>query len=424
MIQRQLELIHELEDLPISVYDEQGKCLHMYPDIPSVRNYNLVDLQGWSEFYDYTQQVTCLSTSTLLFLGFIPDEKNKHLIILGPVSSVPLDSEALRQITEYLTENYAEDLAKTISGMISCMKLMDMEHFQKIIRLIDSLVNNEIHKIRTFQSPSINETQAKAIKKMTSAINAEVTFDDHDYTDTDIQDRILFYISNGMVEDLEQIKIPDFIMDIMNRADLRHTKNSLIVLNSLSQRADIEALNQLSARMFIPSAYARLVRDVNVPGNTSRDIRTVIIYVQNHFREQITVRFLADLVNLSEAHLSRKFKAETGITLKDFISREKIHEAEALLRFTDLSLAAISEALSFSSQSWYASQIFLLLLYQKHCPSLLKAGSRLPSRNTLDRHQWIIDVASYLFLLVQQYKTVPMMMACPRMDHHKSLLTS
>ena len=379
MIQRQLELIHELEDLPISVYDEQGKCLHMYPDIPSVRNYNLVDLQGWSEFYDYTQQVTCLSTSTLLFLGFIPDEKNKHLIILGPVSSVPLNSEALRQITEYLTENYAEDLAKTISGMISCMKLMDMEHFQKIISLIDSLVNNEIHKIRTFQSPSVNETQAKAIKKMTSAINAEVTFDDHDYTDTDIQDRILFYISNGMVEDLEQIKIPDFIMDIMNHADLRHTKNSLIVLNSLSQRAalaagvplrstdslgrafsdqiescpDIEALNQLSARMFIPSAYARLVRDVNVPGNTSRDIRTVIIYVQNHFREQITVRFLADLVNLSEAHLSRKFKAETGITLKDFITREKIHEAEALLRFTDLSLAAISEALSFSSQSWF-----------------------------------------------------------------------
>ena len=157
MIQRQLELIHELEDLPISVYDEQGKCLHMYPDIPSVRNYNLVDLQGWSEFYDYTQQVTCLSTSTLLFLGFIPDEKNKHLIILGPVSSVPLNSEALRQITEYLTENYAEDLAKTISGMISCMKLMDMEHFQKIIRLIDSLVNNEIHKIRTFQRPSVNK---------------------------------------------------------------------------------------------------------------------------------------------------------------------------------------------------------------------------------------------------------------------------
>jgi AraC-like DNA-binding protein len=259
------------------------------------------------------------------------------------------------------------------------MKLTDLHQFKATLSLIESLLGVEIHDIKTISEYSTNLTQINALEKVTNAITTEIAFDDHDYTDTDIQDRILFYISHGMVENLENLVIPEQFMESMNRLSLRYVKNSLIVLNSLSQRAalsagvplrstdslgrafsdqiesspDVESLIQLSARMFIPAAYARLVRDVNIPGNTSRDIRTVIIYVQNHFREQITVKKLAELVNLSEEHLSRKFKSETGMTLKSFIVKEKIHEAEALLRFTDLSLSSISEILSFSSQSWF-----------------------------------------------------------------------
>lgn len=302
MIEKQLEIIHQLEGLPISVYDSAGYCLKMYPELPYVSEYNLSDLHDQSGFEDYVKQVTCLLTDSLLLIGFIPDTANKQLIIIGPVSTVPLNSYGLSQITEHLSKNYSQDLVKAVTGLLSSMKLMDIDRFQNIITLIDSITNDEVHEIRTIQGNSLNTTQSNAIKKMTSAINAEVTFDDHDFTDTDIQDRILFYISKGMVEDLEQIRIPDFLVEMMNHIDIRRAKNSMIVLNSLSQRAalaagvplratdslgrafsdqiescpNIDTLNQLSAHMFIPAAYARLVRDVNVPGNTSRDIRTVI----------------------------------------------------------------------------------------------------------------------------------------------------
>ena len=60
---------------------------------------------------------------------------------------------------------------------------------------------------------------------------------------------------------------------------------------------------------------------------------------------------------LSRTRLSVKFKEETGMTLTDFILKEKTEEAKRLLRYTDKTLPAISAYLGFSSQSHF-SRVF------------------------------------------------------------------
>ncbi len=379
MLDQQLELFQELEAIPISIFDSFGNCEKLIPAIDSLTPLDFIQLQEWPPFKKYGTTTSCLMTRSLLLIGFIPDSIRHRTIILGPACTVPLHADSIQKITKSMEQLYPKELALAISGSLSRMKLIDLDRFQKMIRFLDQLINGCTHEIQIFQEFKNNQVQKNAIKKMTSALHTEVTFEEHDYRDIDLQDRILFYVSHGMVESLEKLSIPVFLMDMMKESDLRYGKNSLIVLNSLSQRAalsvgvplrstdslgrafqqqiescqTLEALTLLSDRMFIPTAYARLVRDIKVPANTSRDIRTVIIYIQNHFREQISVKQLAQMVGLSEEHLSRKFKAESGMTLKDFIIEEKIQEAEALLRFTDLSLASISQILSFSSQSWF-----------------------------------------------------------------------
>ena len=57
---------------------------------------------------------------------------------------------------------------------------------------------------------------------------------------------------------------------------------------------------------------------------------------------------------ISRTHLAAKFKKETGMTLTDFILKEKIEEAKRLLRYSDRSLALIAEYLGFSSQSHFS----------------------------------------------------------------------
>ena len=56
---------------------------------------------------------------------------------------------------------------------------------------------------------------------------------------------------------------------------------------------------------------------------------------------------------MSRPYLSKRFKEEAGITITDFIRKQKIEEAKRLLKYTDKSLLAISLYLGFSSQGHF-----------------------------------------------------------------------
>lgn len=64
---------------------------------------------------------------------------------------------------------------------------------------------------------------------------------------------------------------------------------------------------------------------------------------------------LAKSVYLTRTHLAAKFKKETGMTLSDFVLKEKIDEAKRLLRYTDKPIASIGSYLGFSSQSHFSN---------------------------------------------------------------------
>ncbi|MBD5449507.1 MAG: helix-turn-helix transcriptional regulator [Lachnospiraceae bacterium] len=66
---------------------------------------------------------------------------------------------------------------------------------------------------------------------------------------------------------------------------------------------------------------------------------------------------IAKHLYLSRPYLSAKFKAETGLSLTDFILKEKTEEAKRLLCYSDKSLLNIGNYLGFSSQSHF-SRVF------------------------------------------------------------------
>lgn len=73
--------------------------------------------------------------------------------------------------------------------------------------------------------------------------------------------------------------------------------------------------------------------------------------------EAISVEAMAKELFMSRTYLSKRFKAESGETLTDFILKEKTEEAKRLLRYSDKSLTAIGLYLGFSSQSHF-SRVF------------------------------------------------------------------
>lgn len=78
-------------------------------------------------------------------------------------------------------------------------------------------------------------------------------------------------------------------------------------------------------------------------------------YTLKHLSEPMDVDALSRSLFISRTHLAAKFKKETGMTLTDFILREKIEEGKRLLRYTDKPVSSVSAYLGFSSQSHFAN---------------------------------------------------------------------
>ena len=84
---------------------------------------------------------------------------------------------------------------------------------------------------------------------------------------------------------------------------------------------------------------------------------TALCYIDDHFREPLTLDGLASLVHVSTAYLSRQFKERTGTTIIQYINRLRTEEACHMLRLSDYSVEEISRMTGFESPKYF-SRVF------------------------------------------------------------------
>lgn len=108
----------------------------------------------------------------------------------------------------------------------------------------------------------------------------------------------------------------------------------------------------------------RLMRntDLSVPvasqitiGN--RQCAAVKHYIDQHFKESLSLEQLADKAHMNKYYLAHTFKQEYGVSPINYLITRRIVESKYLLAETDLSLSQIAQLLGFSSPSYF-SQAF------------------------------------------------------------------
>lgn len=92
--------------------------------------------------------------------------------------------------------------------------------------------------------------------------------------------------------------------------------------------------------------------------NTEKDdgnyVETVIQYIHRNLERDIRRSELAQVVNLNEDYLSRIFKKEKGMSLKEYILLEKMRMAQNLLRNTEFSIGMIGSKVGFGNFSHFS----------------------------------------------------------------------
>ncbi len=185
-------------------------------------------------------------------------------------------------------------------------------------------------------------------------------------------------IREGRVDLLDAVlQIPaDGTSGILSRDGLRSQKNMLIAAITMFTRYAMdgglpeelayamsdsyilkgeecstdEELDRLYVQAFREFTYA-----VAKKGNRHyrSQIEAAVHYIEIHLHEKITLESVADAAGLSPCHLSRIFKQETGMSMVDYVQKERVEAAKHMLIYSDYTLAAVSQYLNFSTQSYF-----------------------------------------------------------------------
>ena len=103
-------------------------------------------------------------------------------------------------------------------------------------------------------------------------------------------------------------------------------------------------------------SYTELMKNLKASSKYSKPVIRCIDHIYTHLHMRITLTELADRVSLSPSYLSRLFKKETGLSISEYISVQKIETAKNMLLYSDYSPSQISSVLGYPSQSYFTER--------------------------------------------------------------------
>ena len=86
----------------------------------------------------------------------------------------------------------------------------------------------------------------------------------------------------------------------------------------------------------------------------NRQCAAVRNYIEQHYKENLTLDLLAEKVSINKYYMSHAFKREYGVSPISYLITCRIREGKRLLSETDLSLSQIAAVLGFSSSSYFS----------------------------------------------------------------------
>ena len=130
--------------------------------------------------------------------------------------------------------------------------------------------------------------------------------------------------------------------------DLAYTLSDIYI-----RRADkcesIEKIIDMIGEMHMD--YAERMRELKKENVISIHIRKCIDYIYDNLQEKLTVRSMAEYLQIDPTYLSKLFSKEVGISFREFIINARVGAAKNMLAYSDFSFSEVSLSLGFSSQS-------------------------------------------------------------------------
>lgn len=87
-----------------------------------------------------------------------------------------------------------------------------------------------------------------------------------------------------------------------------------------------------------------------------KSVKIAQLYVNEHFREPVTLEEIAKHVGLNDTYLSSIFKKQIGKSLIDYLTEVRVHRAKELLMNSDLNISEIAEQVGFNDAKYFTKR--------------------------------------------------------------------
>ena len=123
---------------------------------------------------------------------------------------------------------------------------------------------------------------------------------------------------------------------------------------ALRRLSQIRAVSEIPA--IIDDTAVRLceaVREARRTDTGNVHVEKAKHFISTHLTQELSMEDVAQAVGLSLCHLSRLFKKLTGMTMREYLSHERIEAAQQLLAAGELGIPQIASLLRFCDQSYF-----------------------------------------------------------------------
>lgn len=290
-------------------------------------------------------------------------EKMTKMLLLGPICIEDMSYvEIHRYCKAYQIENE------------QCPPKLKLQNLLALLELLSYIKIEE-----KYEDEEILDANG-LIEKQEIGLEADVRIDTEDIYHHTYQEEVktMDYIREGNLEEVVgAVELLASTAGKLSENEIRNERNLGICLITLATRAAIEGgaapakayklsdlyINKIDQckRMTEIFEYrkrslydfAKLVVEEREKRANSRYTEQCKEYIRKYYHQKICIPDIAEALGVSESHLSRIFKKETGESIQKYSMHMRIERAENLLKYSEASLTEISEYLCFSSQSHF-----------------------------------------------------------------------
>jgi AraC-type DNA-binding domain-containing proteins len=377
---KQLEWLYSISHVPVTLLDNEGNMLETYPE--SANGITAPDkssfvIELFRKQAGDAQHPMIIFFEPGLLLGIAELNPNLYVLI-GLVSPY---THTRNELLKTVGEAIRPDHLNTFCDLLLKQPLMSTEQLKDMICLLTKLCGKTLleEDILFVDNTAIITQKTTLLERMPFVVQEEHV----SHVPIDFETAICSAVEMGNRAVLEKTLFTPYPgrVGCMSSNEERQSKYTFMCLAVLVSRAAIRggipaetALNLsdlycqqadlLSDNFLIQNLiysmlidFCNKVHTIKKQPSTSPLIGNCLSYITIHLHETITLEQLSQHVGLCSRSLSMKFKTEMGMGVSEYIHREKIHEAEYLLRRTNYSLSEITSYLNYPTQSYF-TQIF------------------------------------------------------------------